>query len=287
MKSESFTDKNIFLKTIFEKSLKPKIHEKLDNGEIKVVLSVDYVKDTLGVDYEIGYLYTRLKETLLDTNLNISIRKLKKEFVFYEKSNNVNRECDTLRTIFKKSLEPKILKILSRKYSITFEEKFLKEYLNIEYSTDRIYKKLKDILMNTDISISVKKNVKIDNNKSNHFIFYKKGEILIEKQNICKETNSNEEIDLDKEDFKNYMEESVIENEKIKEEIHKKSLEDLAKTLNLDVDNYCECPNCENYIRHLSKKCDYCNTKLEWKCPTCGNIIEDFSKNCKYCDTEL
>lgn len=265
MKLESYINKIDFLKTKFEENLKPKIYERINNGEIKVVLSKDYINDALNNRYEIGYLFLKLKEILLDTNLNISIRKLKKEFVFYEKFDGINRECDVFKTNFKKNLEPKILKILKHKHSIIFEESFLKEYLNIKYSTDRIYKKLRDILLNTDILISLKKNIRMNNNKSNHFIFYRKDETIIETQNHCEEINFNEEIDSDKDDFKNYMEESTKENNKIKEEIHKESLKGLLETLNSDIDNYCECPVCKSKIKDFSNKCEHCDTKLEWR----------------------
>ncbi len=265
MKVESYISKSDFLKTKFEENLKPKIYERINNGEIKVILSKDYIDDALNNKYEIGYLFLKLKEILLDSDLNISIRKLKKEFVFYEKFDGINRECDVFKTNFKKNLEPKILKILKYEHSIIFEESFLKEYLNIKYSTDRIYKKLRDILLNTDISISLKKNVRMNSNKSNHFIFYRKGETIIEIQNCYKKINNTEEIDSDKEDYKNYIEESTRENEKIKEEIHKESLKGLLETLNSDIDNYCECPVCKGKIKDFSNKCVYCDTKLEWR----------------------
>ncbi len=287
MKIELLDTKTNSFRTKFEEKLKPEIYKRIDNGEIKVVLLKDYVNNTLNVDYEFGYLFLKIKELLLDTDLNISIRKLKKEFVFYKKFNGVNRECDTFKITFNKNLEPKIFKILESKDSIAFEEHFLKQYLNVNYSTDRMYKKLRNLLLNTDLSISIKKNIKLSNIKSNCFIFYKKVEISNVAENNYKKIQSNEEIDPDREDFHNYIEESKKEVEALKEEICKKSVKNLLKDLNSDIGNYCKCPNCGNDIKYFSKICNYCGIKFEWECPECGVTIENFSETCKYCGANL
>lgn len=265
MKLESLSDKSS-LKMIFEKKLKPKIYESIDNGEIKVIFPKDYVNEMLNTNYELMYLFLKLKELLLDTDLNVSVRKLKKQFVFYKKADGIDRESDLFKTDFENNLKPKISKILKSKHSIAFEESFLKECLNTNYGTDRMYIKLRDILVNDDIAISVKKNVRVNDNKSNHFIFYRKGECKPHYQ--YEKVNFDKEIDVDKEDFKNYMLESTKEDERIKEEIHKKSLEGLSKSLIMDTDKYpeecCECPICKGNIKYFSETCEHCGTNLKW-----------------------
>jgi len=262
MRLGSTLNKSNSFKINFEEHLKTKIYESINNGEIKVILSKDYVNEVLCSDYELMYLFFKIKELLLDTDLNISVRKLNKQLVFYKKIDGINRESDFIKMNFEEKLKPRISKILKKKHSITFEERFLKEYLNVNYGADRIYIKLRDMLVDTEIAISVKKNIDVNNNKSNHFIFYKKRES--KPQNQYERVNFVKEIDVDEEDFKNYIKESIEENKKIKEEIHKESLEGLSKSLSLDTDNYCECPICKKRIEYFSEKCEHCSEELKW-----------------------
>ena len=260
-----------FFKTNFENNIKPKIYENINNGETKVVLSKEYVNKTLNCDYELMYLFTKIKELLLETDLNISVRKLKKQFVFYKKINGIDRESDFFKVNFEEKLKPIILKILKKESSITFEECYLKNYLSINHisSTESVYIKLRDILVDTNISISTKKNVISgdDKSKKNHFIFYRKEE---NKPQNYEKVNFDEEIDTDEEDFRNYIRESTKENEIIKEEIHEEVFKGFSKSLSLEtsisLDNneYCECPICKKNIEYYSKKCEYCGEKLKW-----------------------
>ncbi len=275
MNIETIKSKSDEFRLLFEQKIKPVIIKKINDGENKVVMSEIYIKDELKVYYIIDTLYAKIKKTLLETDLGVSINKNTKEFTFYRVTEDVKRESDLFEKNFNDKVIPIILKKFESTYIIGFEENFLKKLLNVDYSTDNIYQRLRNILLNENISISVNKNIIIKGIKTNEFIFYD-----IDKKRKIDEENSNnsyenKEVDEDKKDFDNYMLESKKrENEEEKKEkiIRKKIIDNFFINLtpdNLDPnfteynDNIILCPICKKgEIEYPETICPVCNIQV-------------------------
>ncbi len=273
MNIETVESKSNEFRSLFEQKIKPIIIEKINNGEGKIVMSEIYIKDELKAYYIIDTLYAKIKKALLETNLGVSVNKNTKEFIFYKVTEDVRRESDILEKNFNDKVIPIILKKFENTYIIGFEENFLKKLLNINYNTDNIYQRLRNILLNGDISVSINKNVIIKGIKTNEFIFCdidKKRKVDIENNDNSYE---NKEIDEDKKDFDNYMLESKkreSEEEEKEKIIRKKIVDDFFIDLtpnNLNFaeynDNIILCPLCKKgEIEHPGTICPVCNIQV-------------------------
>ncbi len=275
MNIETIENRNNEFEILFNQKIKPFIDEQINLGEEKVILSEEYIIRKLETYYIIDTLYTKIKRTILETNLGVSIDKKSKEFIFYKTSEDVKRESNLFEKNFRDKIIPIILKKFENTYIIGFEENFLKKLLNIDYNTDNIYQRLRNILLNGNMSVSIEKNIFIKGKKTNEFVFYdidKKRKI--DKENIddlCK----TKEIDKDKEDFDNYILESKEREsiEKEKEKIVRKEIinnffidlntDNLGTDFNEYNDNAVLCPFCKRgKIEYPETICPSCNEKV-------------------------
>mgnify|MGYP003394096915 FL=1 len=94
---EKITNKSDMFKLQFEEIIKPYIYKQIKNDDAKVVLSMKYINENLGTNYNIDTLYIKMRNMLLGTKLGISIRRKSKEFAFYEISDVIKRESDLIR----------------------------------------------------------------------------------------------------------------------------------------------------------------------------------------------
>lgn len=275
MNIETIKKKSDEFKLSFNEKIKPLIIEKLNSGEDKVALSETYISETLKTYYVTNTLNLRIKDAIYDTNLGVSVNNRTKEFIFYKVTEYVKRESDLFEKNFNDKIRPFLLKTFETKHIIGFEEVFLKKYLNIDYNTDNIYQRLRTILSNENISISIDKNVVIKGKKTNEFIFCD----ISKKRKIDEENNKNinkiEEIDKDKEEFNTYILESERDEKekqkKIKEKIIKEGDELIKKLFkpsnNKDRNesnyNIIPCPVCKKgEIEYPEITCPNCNVQV-------------------------
>ena len=169
---EKITNKSDMFKLQFEEIIKPYIYKQIKNDDAKVVLSMKYITENSGTNYNIDTLYIKMRNMLLGTKLDISIRRKSKEFAFYEISDVIKRESDLIRIGFEKRLKPCLLEIFRDKYIIGFEEDNLREVLDVNCSTINIYNSIKNLLSDTGITVSTRKNELINGKKVCKFVFY-------------------------------------------------------------------------------------------------------------------
>jgi rubrerythrin len=275
MNIETIKNKSDEFKSLFEEKIKPLIIEKINNSEDKVALSETYISEVLKTYYVTNTLNLKIKNAILGTNLGVSVNNRTKEFIFYKVSEDVKRESDLFEKNFNDKIKPFLLRIFKTKYIIGFEENFLKKYLNINYNTNNIYQRLRNILLNENISVSINKNVMIEGKKTNEFIFCD----IIKKRKIDEENNENmnknKEVDKDKEDFDNYILKSEKEerekNKKIHDEMIKEGVKSIKKLLeqpnnkeiNESDNNTILCPNCKKgKIEYPETICPICNVQI-------------------------
>ncbi len=273
MNIETITKKGDTFKLSFVQKIKSYIEEKIKNGETKIILSEDYINEILNVQYTTDNLYIKMRNMLLGTNLGVSIKRKNREFVFYQISDNIGRESDLFKITFETKLKPYLLEIFKTKHIIGFEENFLKELLDINYSTTYIYNNFKNILLDTNITVSTEKNKIIKGKRINEFIFCdndKKKEII--KNNNEIEKNKNEEINNeDEKEFMNYLKESEKfdkeQNLRRREKIVNEGAEFMKNYIIPDVEMY-KCPLCDDGILKFPDiTCPNCKSKVleKWK----------------------
>ncbi len=169
---EKIANKSDMFKLQFEEIIKPYIYKQIKNDDAKVVLSMEYINECLGTNYNIDTLYIKMRNMLLGTELGVSIKRKSKEFVFYEVSDIIKRESDLIRIGFEKRLKPCLLEIFKDKHIIGFEEDNLREVLDVNCSTINIYNSIKNLLSGTCITVSTRKNGLINGKRACKFVFY-------------------------------------------------------------------------------------------------------------------
>ena len=169
---EKITNKSDMFKLQFEEIVKPYIYKQIKNDDSKAVLSMKYINENLGTNYNIDTLYIKMRNMLLGTELGVSIRRKSKEFVFYEVSDVIKRESDLIKIGFEKRLKPCILEVFKNKHIIGFEEDNLREVLDVNCSTINIYNSIKNLLYGTGITVSTRKNELINGKSVCKFVFY-------------------------------------------------------------------------------------------------------------------
>lgn len=260
----------------FEDKLKPQILKELNNTSNKAVFSEMYIRNTLNTRLlSLDNLYIKLRNVLMETELGISIKRKKSEFVFYYKSEKVNRESDILKVNFEQKLLPILLKTDIKR----IDETFLKQYLNVDYKTFNLYQKLRNILKDdSNIEVSLEQNVK-DGDKTINIIRFTNKKItekLIERDNIIKV----EEINHFEERMK-YIEEERQKELKRINEIDLNILKKLPPISELDefdveIDNlqqddflyYCDNDKsgivCNQVLQRSDKICPKCKALIKW-----------------------
>lgn len=244
----------------FNKKIGIAINEKLDKGEIKVVLTEDYINKTLKINYKTDNLYAKLRNMLMETDsgLNVSIKRKSKEFIFFKSSKNIKRETDLIKVVFEKKLMEYITTYPKDLYSKTLEENILKKYLGITHSSDFLIKKLSNILSQYNIKVYL---------ENGNFIFCNE-EKRIEIENF------NYELQLDRE---------RKEKERIRE-IEEKIKDENAEIINktpkkIIVDKIDEIKEIEEKIKNENSEIE----KDEFLCPACKMKVNNLESPCKKC----
>ncbi len=274
MKVDKIISESDRFKLDFEEKMKPYIIKKLNDDEIRVTINEDHVKKILNINYTTDNLYIKMRNIILGTDLGVSIKRKTKEFIFYKIIDGVNRESDLLKITFENRLKPYLLKELKNTCTVGFEENYLKEYLEVDYGTINIYNNLKKMLSDTNISISIKRNVIINGKKINEFVFYNN---TLKKQIEEENKRNTENVRKRK---KELTENIINENREI---INKANsdidnvLDNLPKVTDvneievpeieiseIDVPEF-NCPNCSSKVKYHEKKCNVCDEELSWK----------------------
>lgn len=272
MKIENVIKKSCSFKEAFEHEIIPYINRKINEGESKVTISEDYINELLKFHYNTDNLYIKIRNIISEsqTNLGVSIKRKNKEFIFYKKTEEINRESDLFKVIFEQKFKPQLLKNLKDTYIIGFEENFLKKILNVNYNINTMHIKLKNALLETNLKVFIKKDILVNGKKTNEFIFYD-----IDKRKIYKD-NKSKEIDKDKEDWNNYLiesekkvkeEDKIMHNEALKELTESlkefdKTMKDLFDKHNNNENNDIICPYCNNEIKYPELICSSCKSKV-------------------------
>ena len=248
------TKKSDMFKLEFEQKIKSHINNEIKNGKNKVILTQDYITEKLDIYYNIDNLYIKMRNMLIGTNLGVSIKRKSREFVFYELLDGVNRESDLFKFTVIKKLIPLLLeefeiKYEVNKYKVGLEENYLKELLDVNFSTTNLYKTLKKTLPNNIILFT--ENKVIDEKMIKAFVFY--------------DINKKVKIDRQVEEEKYRIREEEMKKEKEIEDIIRNENQKIKDSINQNInDTKFTCPNCNNLVSNNVNKCDLCGQELEW-----------------------
>jgi hypothetical protein len=230
------------------------INDKLNNGEVKVVLKEDYINTTLNINYRTDNLYSKLRNILIETgnNISVSIKRKSKEFVFFRSSKDVKRETDLIKPEFEKKLMEYVTTYPTNLYTKNIKENLLKKYLGISHSSEYLHKKLNNILSDKGIDV-----------------YFENGEFI-----FC---NEERRLEIERTEY-----ESKIEND-LKEKERMRELEEKIKKENLEI---------INKVYTNNEKTDEINENSEFKndevlCPKCREKVEYLEKPCKKCGFDI
>lgn len=269
-----------------ENKLIPELNEEFDciGDNDKIEYSLYEIKEILETDSTTDYIYSKLKNLLLDTEIGLSIKRIPNntKLIFFKKSNLIKRESD----IFKLKIE----KILSSKSFINYlnENGIYKVsvdgFKNVfdfdDYDTMTLYKKIKHSLTNSEIDISVTKNVLYEKEIIDIFKFYYKKDYntfknIEFKENVNKKDVSKdsavieEEIKneiIEKEEYANYLKESdKIDKEEdleIKNNVVSEGAELIKNYIIPNIETF-KCPNCKKGILKCPEiECPICKVRV-------------------------
>ncbi len=264
MKIENVIKKSYSFKRIFEHEIIPYINKKINEGESTVTISEHYINELSESHYNTDNLYIKIRNIIseLQTNLGVSIKRKTKEFIFYEKTEEINRESDLFKVIFEQKFKPQLLKYLKDTYIIGFEENFLKKILNVNYSINTMCIKLENALSGTNLKVFIKKDILVNKKKTNEFVFYN-----VDKRKVYID-NKSKEIDKDKEDWDNYLIESEKKVQEENKVIHNEALKEFTELMNSFEKYYDKnndiilCPYCNNKLKYPEIVCSLCKQRI-------------------------
>lgn len=293
--------KSIDFKAKFDKELRPVLYNKLNEKNSIIILSDNEINKSLNINLHGRKLYENLKKATFDTIIGVSTRNLHREFSFYYKSTNIKRESDLLKLNFinvRRIINSEFRRLYNtgKPLATGIEEGTLRKLLNVNYTTENMYQRLRTLTNNSDLHVSVKREVVRNNITINEFIF-RKSNINNNKNNNEKYTQViNTEVnmkDIEQINIEQNIENVEIERQKFLEEERKKELHELenvnegilkklldsaSKIIDIDINNdldWLQCPTC--------------NSVLSLSCYKCGSIISNIPENpcCPICNSEL
>lgn len=303
VKDETLRNENEIFKTNLEEKLIPQIRERIDNGENRIEYTEEEIKQILEVDYTTENFYQRFKTMLLNTEIGVSIKRIpgNNKFTFFERLDGVKRESDLFKAKFEHSFKPKLIEYLNSHISIGIPEDWLKAKLDmVGYSTSGVYKKLRDMLVVSEITISIERK-----SDGNGFIFYNKKlaeehdarvdkevKEYEEKRKIILEAERQEELnrpypeDLFSDITSRFpphpksLEPKFLESEEVRDRNSDKKIRTKSPESELDH---------ESTMRFYEKENDDGEDNFDSlsKCPVCGSDVVMFSPECHGCGIVL
>ncbi len=265
------TQSELFTKNLIN-YFAPYVVERLNKGESSIVYTENELKEILETNnYTTSNLYVRLKNDLLNFEIGVSIKRIpnNSRFTFFKRTEYVNRIIDTFKTRFDKKFKYGLVNYLDKPKNtrLGIPEKWIKERLSCEnYRTDYLYSRLKKVLENTKINVTLTRKFPIKNETLNIYTFY------------YEKTSKNDikEIDKDEEEFRRYITESENKEKESQIKINERINKENGKTENfVEYDNYTEydvpmilCPICgKEKIKYPETKCSICNMQIlkEWE----------------------
>lgn len=269
---ESHLKKSDLFKLLFEQKLKPIILRMIEDNENKVILSKNFINEKLEIRYDIHTLSRKIKESIFKTDLESSVNKRNEEITFFKSSEEITRKSDLFKFDFENKVLPIILEEFKSKSIISFDEKYLKNSLKIECTTENMYAKIRKIL-NEDIILSVRKNVFFEGKKINEFIFKK-----------VIQNNKKSEIDEDKIELEKYFKEKEEEESIKNKEINNKLEEEDSKIFNDLISEFNKKEGISN-VKSQLKNVNY-NTEF-FLCSKCKEgKITYYNNICSICNQE-
>lgn len=207
-------------KSDFEQKIVPGINEKLIEGETFTIEESE-IKKLLCVNFcSTDNLYIKLRNVVSEKEFGVSIDKIDNNFVFFSKSGGMKRQSDILKVNFEEKLKPIIEKYLALNPELGIEEDTLKMRLGVpDYTTENIYQRLRNLLSNSDIKVSISK----EENEKGFFFYRNKSEEEVKKA----------EEEVKKEDEKRRKEEE-LEQERIDAKVEDARRKDIERSMQFD-----------------------------------------------------
>lgn len=81
------------------------------------------------------------------------------------KMEKYSKKGDKFKLLFEEKMKPQIEEKLKNEMKVVLSEKYIKETLGVDYNTDNLYIKLRNLLIETNLGVSIKR-------KNKEFIFY-------------------------------------------------------------------------------------------------------------------
>ncbi len=262
MKLQELKNNNKLFNENLGKCLIPILFERFNKDEEKIEYKENELREILDAkNYETFYLYTKLRDKLLDFDIGVSIRRIPRDnrFIFFIRTSSMKSIKDDFRVRFEQKFMPGIIDYLKTNDKIGIPESWIRNHLKCEsYTIDYLYSRFKNFLDNTSVGIMLVKRMKVKNELLNIYTFYNK-----KIETPLKE-------DEDEKEFKNYLiksENQEIENQTaltVNKEITKEEHEFIE---NIDIPTI-TCPNCNNgKVEYPETVCPQCKIQVlkHWK----------------------
>lgn len=265
MKLQELRNNNESFNKNLDEHLIPTLIERFNKGEEKIEYKENELREILGINnYETFYLYTKLRDKILDFDMGVSIKRIPRDnrFTFFVRTSLMKSVRDDFRVKFKQKFMPGIVDYLKTNDKIGIPESWIKEHLKCEnYTIDYLYSRFRKFLENTSVGIILTRKMPVKNETLNIYTFYNK-----KIENPLKE-------DEDEREFRNYLMKSENQNQgnqglenqiKLNKELSKEEYEFVE---NIDTPNI-TCPNCnEGKVKYPEIICTVCKIQVlkQWK----------------------